>query len=101
MDSDIDDVRNLNPVNGSSGELSKKAKDRVMPHILDFVKRTRSNGLCARSMMFGRGLMWLSDDNEAQNKINAVIGTKLEFSGDDVHAMNDSMVYAMSTACGF
>ena len=37
MDSDIDDVRNLNPVNGSSGELSKKAKDRVMPHILDFV----------------------------------------------------------------
>lgn len=101
VDSGINAVRNLNPVNGTSGEISIEAKKRVMSHILDFVKRTRNNGLCVTSMMFGRGLMWLSDDTEAQNNINAVIGKNLEFSGDDVHAINDFMAYALSTAFGF
>jgi len=62
-------LQRLYPSNGGSGTLSKAAKRFVIARLSIFVKRLNEHGLQASSMTYGRGLMWLSDDEESTEKI--------------------------------
>ena len=103
VDRGITAGRNVEPSDGTSGSISKQAKKRVVTHIADFVVRLRSKGIGVMSICYGRGLMWLSeDDDDAKRVINSANGgSVIIWTPDSHYVMKDSLASATFAAFGF
>mmetsp|Transcript_46483 Transcript_46483/g.55901 ORF Transcript_46483/g.55901 Transcript_46483/m.55901 type:complete len:269 (+) Transcript_46483:59-865(+) len=95
-------MRRLYPSSGGSGSLSTDVKERVVIHLTDFVRRLNKYGIHVNSMTYGRGLMWLSGDEQVQETIEKHNGEvneghcKIMYVASTDYAMEDTMGAAMS-----
>lgn len=69
VDEGEDAKQRLHPSNEGSGEISEKAKGLVVAKWTEFVGRISERGLRVQSITYGRGLMWLSEDEAATKRI--------------------------------
>lgn len=91
----------LYPSNGGSGEISDNTKSLVVDKWTEFVGRMSEFDLHVSSVTFGRGLMWLSDDDDSREKIETHNGQvhgvhrRIIWMPSMDYAMTDSMSAAM------
>jgi hypothetical protein len=75
-------IKNLYPQDGSFGSISEDAKEKSISHIINFIERIHDKvkGIRIRSMTCGRGLSWISNNDEVQTKLkNANGGADISF----------------------
>lgn len=86
--------RDLHPSNGGSGTLSKEAKAKVLKKITWFFEMARQHNVEICSLSYGRGLMWMVDDNFQKSSLvqkwKELGGKRLLMTGDSRHVMADA-----------
>jgi len=65
VDTGRDAIAQIYPADGSMGEISDDKKEVVVTEIEDLVGRIKNNRMNVVEIQFGRGLTWLSSDEEA------------------------------------
>jgi len=88
------------PMDGDPGDLSKAARERVVEKMSAFVERVHVVGLEISGLTFGRGLMWLSHDQEAMDRIQGNEKGSLHWVPSTDYIMGDCMNTAMKAAFG-
>lgn len=66
LDYGPDACEKVEPSNGTSGMISNDAKEMAIAHIVDFLERMRKHKIQPGALSYGRGLMWLQEDEVAQ-----------------------------------
>jgi len=102
IDEGEDAFETLYPPDGTSGDLSKKAKDRVVSNLTRFIDGLRTIDIFVSSITYGRGLMRVLDDDEITGRIEKVNGEcngenlGIRWIPDSVYLMKDALRAASS-----
>lgn len=81
--------RRLHPVRGS-GDISEECRERVVEVLKAFFLRAKKYGISIQSVSFGRGLMWMRDEEFRDDKKELE-----EVNGGDLIMWMPDMGYAM------
>jgi len=88
LDYGPDACAKVEPRNGTSGMISNAAKEIAIQHIADFLERMQKHKLQAGNLSYGRGLMWLQEDKEAQEKFTSA-SPGIILIPDGIYVMKD------------
>eukprot|EP01083_Nonionella_stella_P087087 242137_1 len=66
LDHGPDACEKVEPPNGTSGMICNDAKEMAIAHIVDLLERMQTHQIQPGALSYGRGLMWLQEDEAAQ-----------------------------------